>query len=136
MLLLTFTLNQTKFGIPLEEVEYIVSDVCNVESSMVAKHIRGTAILRDEVVPIYNLISRFEFEEQTIGRMIVVVGSEGKKLGLEVGMIAGMKYMEEFIYADIPPIIQKDKLCIKHAVSYENEIILVLDIAKLLCDAE
>ena len=134
MLLLVFSLKDIKIGIPLEEVEYIVDDVHNVDSAMASKHIRGTAILREEAIPIYSLMSRFGYEDQMAGKMVVVVGYEDKKLGLEVGDIDGIKYMEEFVFAEIPPIIQKEKLCIKHAISYQNQIILVLVLEKLIVE--
>ena len=134
MLLLTFTLNQIKFGIPLEEVEYIVDDGYKVETSVSAKHIRGTAILRGEVVPIYHLSERLAFSANMKYGMLVVVDCAGKRLGLEVESIDGIKYMEEFILAEIPPIIRKDTICLKHAISYQGELILVLDVAKLITE--
>ena len=134
MLLMTFTLNKAKFGLLLEEVEYIVDNVSNIEASMTGKYIRGTAILRDEVVPIYNLRSRFEFCGKTQGEMVIVVSHEGQKLGLEVGHIDKMVYIENVTPIEIPLILQKERLCIKCAVSYEDEIILVIDVKKIVTE--
>lgn len=134
MLLLVFLLNNIKIGIPLEEVAYIADNVYNIDTAMASEHIRGTTILREEVVPIYSLKSRFGYEGQIDGEMVVVVEQEDKKLGLEVGRIEGIKYMEEFVFSEIPPIIEKGELCIKHAISYQGEIILVLDVEKIVAE--
>ena len=131
---MTFTFKQVKFGIPLEEVEYIAEGVTNIETSMSGKYIRGTAILRDEVIPIYNLRSRFEFDGETRGVTVIVVSYDGRKLGLEVGNVDKMVYIENAISMEMPPIFQKERLCIKCAVQYKEDIILVLDVKKIVSE--
>lgn len=59
MLLMVFTINAAKFGIPLEQVEYIAEEIGHIETTTASEHIRGTTILRDEVIEVYNLASRF-----------------------------------------------------------------------------
>ena len=132
MLLMVFTINHTKFGIPLEEVEFIAENVGPIETTTSSGHILGSAILRDVVTPIYSLESRFGFLGESIGEKVIVVDVDGKKLGFNVKNINGIKYTEEFIFAEIPPIIEKENLCIKHAICCQQEIILVLDIKKIM----
>ena len=81
MLLMVFTINHIKFGIPLEEVEFISENIGCIETSISSGHILGSAILRDEVTPIYSLISRFGFPTEPIGKIVIVVGVDGKKIG-------------------------------------------------------
>lgn len=136
MLLMVFTVNHIKFGIPLEEVEFITENIGCIETSFSSGHILGRAVLREEVTLIYSLASRFGFPEETIGNIIIVVGVGAQRVGLNVKEVDGIKYMEEFTFSEIPPIIKKEDLCIKHVIRYRQEIILVLDIKKMIDDMQ
>lgn len=128
---MVFTINGIKFGIPLEQVEYIAKEIGNIETTLASEHIRGTTILRDEVVSVYNLASRFGYDFQSEGTAFIVISKNGKKLAIEVEKIDGIKYWEEYVYEEIPILVQSANICVKQAVSFQGEMILVLDLDKL-----
>ena len=131
MLLMVFTINEIKFGIPLEQVEYIAEELGHIQTTTAFGHIRGTTILRDEVVTVYDLASRFAYNISKESTVFIVVSKNKRKFALAVEKIAGIKYWEEYICEEIPSIAQSEHVCIKQVVSFREEIILVLDLDKI-----
>lgn len=131
MLLMVFTMNATKFGIPLEQVEYIAEEIGHIETTIVSEHIRGTTILRDEVIMVYNLASRFGYDISKEKTSFIVISKKGKKLAIEVERMERIKYWEKCICEEIPIIVQSGHICVKQAVSFQGEMILALDLDKI-----
>ena len=132
MLLLVFTINRNKFGIPLDRVAYIAENIGYVDSAAASGHIRGTTILRDEVTLVYDLASRFGYDSSKAEKSVIVVSNEKSKLAIEVEKIDGIKFWEECICEEIPEIVKNTEICVQYAVSFQEELILMLDIDKLL----
>lgn len=132
MLLMVFTMHDVKFGIPLKEVVCVARDVSYIDTATASGHIRGTTILRDEIIPIYNLESKFGYNTFSQKDSFIVISYKNKKIAIEVEKIDGIKLMEEFVYADIPPLINNSEICLKYAVKFQDEIILVIDIEKII----
>lgn len=132
MLLMVFTIKDNKFGIPLEKVKYIAEDMGDVDTTTASEHIRGTTILRDEVISVYDLASRFGYGNLIVRKSLIIVSNGERKLAIEVEKIDGIKYWEECICEEMPMLVKNAELCIQYAVSFQEDIILVLDIDKLV----
>ena len=87
VLLMVFIMNAAKFGIPLEQVEYIAEEIGHIETATATEHIRGTTILRDEVIMVYNLASRFGYDISNESKAVIVISKNGRKLVIEVEKI-------------------------------------------------
>ena len=86
MQLVTFSLNDTDYGIALKDVESIDNRKQVVTVPTAPRYIRGIIRLHGEIVPVFRLAARFGVEEGQIENLIVVnVG--GMKVGLEVGRV-------------------------------------------------
>lgn len=72
MLLMVFTIKRNKFGIPLEQVEYIAEEIGTVDTTMASEHIRGTAILRGEVISVYDLVSRLGYDSSVVKKPVML----------------------------------------------------------------
>ena len=131
MLFMVFTMNKTKFGIPLEQVEYIAEEMGRIETTAAYGHIRGTTILRDEVISVYDLSSRFGCDISKEKASVIVISQNERKLALAVERIEGIKYWEECIREKLPIIVQSDNVCIKEVVSFQGEMLLILDLNKI-----
>ena len=132
MLLMVFTIHAEKFGIPLEQVEYIAKEIGHIETTHESEHIRGTTILRDEVILVYNLASRFGYDTLDENTEYIVISKDGRKLAIEVETIEGIKYWEACTCEEMPVIVQSENICVKQAVAFQGEMILMLDLDKLL----
>lgn len=134
MLFMVFIMNQIKFGIPLEQIEYIAEELGHVETTTASGHIRGTTILRDEVISVYDLSSRFGYDISKESTSVIVISQNERKLALEVEQIEGIKYWEECICEEIPTIVQRNDICIKEVVSFQGEMLLILDLDKIISE--
>ena len=83
MQLLTFMLNNVRFGIPVDDVESIETRMSVVGVPNAPAHIEGIVNLHGDIVPICNLADYFGYPKQDI-KNVIVASMNGMKIGLEV----------------------------------------------------
>ena len=71
MQLLTFMLNNVRFGIPVDDVESIETRMSVVGVPNAPAHIEGIVNLHGDIVPICNLADYFGYPKQDIKNVIV-----------------------------------------------------------------
>jgi len=127
MQLLTFLLNGVKFGIPVNDVESIETrmNVVNIPNSLPQVH--GIMNLHGEVIAVYSLAEQFHYPEQEINN-IIVASMNGTKIGLEVGNV------DEVI--SMPVIMKAVENCFDEVASYAKELIVLIEVSKLMPEAE
>ena len=121
MQLLTFLLNGVKFGIPVNDVESIETrmNVVNIPNSLPQVH--GIMNLHGEVIAVYSLAEQFHYPEQEINN-IIVASMNGTKIGLEV--------------VSMPVIMKAVENCFDEVASYAKELIVLIEVSKLMPEAE
>lgn len=135
MQLVTFALNGIDFGIPIKDVESIETrkNIFKVPDS--PPHIRGILKLHGEIIPVYNLASRFAYGDIAVGN-IVVVNVSGMKIGLEVEQVKSILEVENRNVIPMPQIMNATQHCFNDVVSNQKELIVLLDAEKLVTQAE
>ena len=131
MQLLTFLLNGVKFGIPVNDVESIETrmNVVNIPNSLPQVH--GIMNLHGEVIAVYSLAEQFHYPEQEINN-IIVASMNGTKIGLEVGII---DVPDEKVIS-MPVIMKAVENCFDEVASYAKELIVLIEVSKLMPEAE
>lgn len=130
MQLLTFTMKEVTFGIPVSNVESIETKMNVVGIPNSPPNIRGIINLHGDIVPIYNLASKFGYEEQKIEN-VVVAGVNGMKIGLEVGRVKEILEVDDVHIIPMPEIMNATQNCFNDVASNNKELIVLLDTEQL-----
>lgn len=135
MQLLTFLLNGVKFGIPVNDVESIETrmNVVNIPNSLPQVH--GIMNLHGEVIAVYSLAEQFHYPEQEINN-IIVASMNGTKIGLEVGNVDEIIDVPDEKVISMPVIMKAVENCFDEVASYAKELIVLIEISKLMPEAE
>ncbi len=135
MQLLTFMLNDIRFGIPVSDVESIETPMRVVGVPEAPAHIRGIMNLHGEVIPVYSLADRFGYGERKI-QNIIVARMEGMKIGLEVERVDEILEVQDRYVTPMPTIMNASQHCFNDVVSYHKELIVMFDVSHLIPEAE
>ncbi len=135
MQFLSFSLNGLDYGIPLEDVVTIESrkDVLMVPTA--PAHIRGIVKRHGELIPVFSLTSRFGMPDGPM-ESLVIVKTEGMKLGLEVGKVKAIKDVGGTDVLPMPAIMGGVRNCFNDVASLQKELVVLVDVNELLTDEE
>lgn len=134
MKILTFTLNDVNFGIPIETVEFIgsIGDKMSIQTmSDMPDYIMGIVMLYGTSVPVYSLALMFGFAGLEIKNLVVINIDEVRwALGIDGdGEIIDVEEKEIF---PLPACIGT-RHYLKNVVTYRhNQLILLIDINRLV----
>lgn len=131
MQLVTFSLNDTDYGIALKDVESIDNRKQVVNVPTAPRYIRGIIRLHGEIVPVFRLAARFGVEEGQIENLIVV-NVDGMKVGLEVGRVKEIVDVENDGMLPMPVLVNSERNCFHDVASCKKELIVVLDVGSLI----
>ena len=137
MQLLTFTLCGGDFGIPLKDIE-LVEKRSNeiVKMSATSAYIKGIATIREHIVPIYSLASRFGYNAEESG-YFVIIDVEGVKLGIEVDRVNAVIDAEEAKVLSVPSLLSGgDNYLNNIVVARQKELIILIDVNSLITHDE
>ena len=131
MQLLTFMLNDIRFGVPVEDVESIENRMDVVGVPNAPAHFEGIIHLHGGIIPILNLAGCFGYPKQEI-RNIIVTNMNGTKIGLEVASVREIIDVNEQQLVPMPSIVNEAPHCFPDVASYNKELIVLLDVANLV----
>lgn len=131
MQLLTFRLNGISFGIPIEDVEAILTNEAVTAVPGQLPNIRGIMNLQGEVIAVYNLARRFGYEELKVENLLVVNVS-GRKIAIEVEQVNTILDVERKNVIPMPEIIMQSQKCFHDVASNNSELIVLLDVKQLV----
>ena len=97
--------------------------------------VEGVINLRGEIVPIIDLRRRFSVpeEERSQNPKIIIVGIEGKKVGVLVDEVHSLETVEEKMLMQPPQIEGEQRRFVKAAYERKNgELCFILGVAELL----
>lgn len=135
--ILTVKMNGNDFGILLDDVVFIVGKAENVKIIPNAHaNIRGITKVSGDDVSVYNLASRLGYAEFKVAD-IVVVNSNGIKIGLEVGAASTIAHVDDSKVFSVPPVMNgrsSDFKCI--ASLKDRKLVSIIDVDRLLSQEE
>lgn len=135
MQLLTFTLNNIDFGIPVAVVEGIETQRNITPVPSAPPHVHGIMNLHGEIIAVYSLASRFGYGDIPVGN-IVVAGIGEMKVGLEVEQVKSILEVEDRNVIPMPEILNATQNCFNDVASNQKELIVLFDVSKLLSQEE
>ncbi len=135
MQLLTFTLGEVKYGIDLQAVQSIEQMMHIVSVPNTLPYIKGIMNLHGEVIPVYSLPIRFNYQDVKTEN-IVVVDVDGMKIGLEVCRVQEILTVSDDHIFSMPEIIKNSQECFSDVADNNKNLIVTLDVQKLLTSEE
>ena len=135
MQLLTFTLGKVKYGIPIQDVQSIERQVQTVGIPNALPYIKGIMNLHGNIIPIYSLASKFGYPEQKIEN-IVVTNVNGIQVGFEVCKVDAILSVEGEHIIPMPEVISETQHYMPDVADYHKDLIVMLDVGKLITEEE
>jgi len=91
--------------------------------------------LHGEVIAVYSLAEQFHYPEQEINN-IIVASMNGTKIGLEVGNVDEIIDVPDEKVISMPVIMKAVENCFDEVASYAKELIVLIEVSKLMPEAE
>ena len=135
MQILTFILNDVEFGIPVSDVMGIETKLDITPIPVAPAHLKGITSLHDNIIPIYSLISRFNYPEQQILNTIIVSVGE-VQLGLEVGYVKEIMELPDKQIIPMPVIMNECRDFFENVASNNRHLIVLITADHLLSEQD
>lgn len=135
-----FKLDNESYGIDISLVNAIEPSLQTVKIPNAPSHIKGIINLRGDIIPVFSLRSKFNMKEQTENsaeQKIIVTNIKGMPIALEVDMVSEIQTIDKTNITDVPEIVKSyDTLYIKSIAKIDQNIVIILNIEKLMSDEE
>ena len=131
MQFLTFVLNNITFGMPVEDVEGIETNLGVVGVPDSPANMKGIVKLHGEIIPIYSLSKRFGYPEHNIGN-IVIAGVNGMKIGLLVECVKEIIEVSDSQVSPMPQIMNATQNCFNKVASVDKNLVVLLSASNLI----
>ncbi|NUU96909.1 chemotaxis protein CheW [Marinitoga sp. 1138] len=132
----TFIVSDELYGIKIDKVKEItkISEITKIPHT--PEFIEGIMNLRGEILPIIDLNKRFGNIDHTIteSSRIIVIESQNNLIGFIVDKINGVRKIKNSNLTKIPKVSKETKKneFVSEVIKDENEIVLVLNLEKIL----
>ena len=129
--MLVFTIDGDNYGVSVLPIRSIIKPLPVFIVPGTPKFIKGLINLRGEVIPVFDLRTRFGLPEKDFSEhtRFVVVETQEKVGGLVVDEIKGVKSIPESCFGKPSKVVMDiDNRYLRSVANFENEIILVLDL--------
>lgn len=133
-----FKLNDEKYAANINHIASITEYASITPLPNGPAYVDGLLNLRGDIIPVINLKKRFKLSEQKMNEKRILVA---KKDGIHIGFLVDDASQSMSVQAEniLPPpmiAIKKDNAYISEVCVYNNELILVIDLDKVLSDDE
>lgn len=131
--IVVFGLNEQKYALPINSVSEIIRIMEVTKVPNMEHYYKGIINLRESIVPVMNLSLRLGLEESEISKdsRIIVVEKNNLKLGLTVDSVYSVTpYSKDHV--EKPESVSGEEQFISGIVHQENDMILLLDLKKLI----
>lgn len=135
----TFKLQEETYGINVMQVQEVLryTEIAPVPGS--PDYVIGIINLRGNVVTVIDTRTRFGLEtaEVTDNSRIVIIEADKQVIGILVDSVAEVVYLKQS-EIDVAPNVGTDESArfIQGVSNYENELLILVDLNKLLSDEE
>ena len=133
-----FKVGTQKFGVDINMVQGIEKEQNIVPVPNSAQYFKGIINLRGVVIPVYSLKRKFQFNEDgNNNSQYIIVRIKGHFMALEVDGVEEIhNVMDEHLHT-VPVIIgNKDTSYFESVINDGENLIIIIDIDKLLTDDE
>ena len=136
---LTFDIDNEAYGIAIAIIKEIIK-VCDITKvPLTPSYVKGIINLRGDIITIVDIRTRFQKEEKPYDDLTCIVVIEFGKLllGLIVDNVREVKYIKESDVKNPPSAkLSYTNQYIKNIGKVDDEVILLLDLDKLLAQEE
>ncbi len=136
--LVVFKLANELYAVDIGQVNTIIRMQDITEVPRTPEFIEGVINLRGSIVPVIDLRKRFELEvaEETKASRIVIVETQKDLIGVIVDAVTETFILESSAFEPPPPVAVGDSNHIKQVAKRGENIIILLDIDKVLSDTD
>ena len=130
-----FTVGTVRYGVPVELVVQIVSNVNVRDVPTAPPYVEGVIIQRGEIIPVINLRQRFglEHSETQSRSRIIIIGNNDRHYGLLVDGVREILDLEkEEITTDAVSVFGMNPEFVQGIAKIGEDLLVVLDIFKIL----
>lgn len=136
-----FRVEEQLFGIHLYYVNSIEEDKNIVAVPNIPGYIEGILHLREQIIPIYNIRKRFQYQEKNKSESkdskLIIVQLSDLVFGWKVDEVLEIKEIEPEMYKEVPAVIKKEtEDYLAGILVVDKKLILLLNPEKLLTSAE
>lgn len=141
---IVFSLGRQKYGVKLSVINGIEKDYNVVPIPVGAEYMKGIIHLRGEIVPLFDLKSKFNICEDTEGTeeaQLLVSETHGIKLGIEVDDVLGIIPVEEEDIKKVPNVVLSSETgylenVVKVIIDGKEDIIISISVDKIMSDSD
>lgn len=133
-----FKLNDEKYAANINHIASITEYASITPLPNGPAYVDGLLNLRGDIIPVINLKKRFKLVEQKMNEKRILVAN---KEGIQIGFLVDDASQSMSVNAEniLPPpaiAIKKENAYISEVCIHDNELILVVDLDKVLSDDE
>lgn len=133
-----FKLNDEKYAANINHIASITEYASITPLPNGPAYVDGLLNLRGDIIPVINLKKRFKLTEQKMNEKRILVAN---KDGIQIGFLVDDASQSMSVQSEniLPPpmiAIKKENAYISEVCIYNNELILVVDLDKVLSDDE
>lgn len=137
--LVTFTLNKEEYAVNILSVQEInrITEITRVPNA--PDYVEGVINLRGKVIPVINLRKKFNLQVREIDESsrVIIMDIMGVTYGLIVDAVSEVLRIPADIVEPPPPMASSfSSMFIKGIAKLENRLIILIDIDRLLGQAE
>ena len=132
---ITFKVSNELFGIDVSYVDTIIQMATITRVPAAPYYFAGIINLRGEVIPVLSLNRRFNNIEDSMGpksNIIILNMGDGKLMGIIIDEVREVLTFDERDLEGVSPFINSDMYFISGVAKKDDELIAILDIAKLI----
>ncbi len=133
-----FKLNGEKYGVDISLVNGIEKEQEIVAVPNSPENIKGIINLRGVIVPVYNLAKKFGTADISPEDSQLIITKVGEILiAIEVEGVEEISDIPSSSISEVPPIVKSAKTAyMKEIAKLGKDIVIILDVAKLLSEEE
>lgn len=134
-----FDLNGQLFGAETSQVFQIIKYSQPEKMPRMPRFIEGMLSYRDSVLPVINLVKRFEMGESVVTKKtkILVTRIGDRYAGFIVSDVAEIARFAEEDVSETPPVMNREmEACLSKVGKKGDKLISIVDLHKILSDAE
>ncbi|GAB6106154.1 chemotaxis protein CheW [Fusibacter bizertensis] len=135
---IVFKLNEEKFAASINHIASITEYASITPLPNGPAYIDGLLNLRGDIIPVVNLKKRFKMAEQKMNDKRILIARKGDlQIGFLVDDASQSMTVDESMIMPPPKIaIKRDNAYISEVCVHDNELIIVIDLDKVLSDEE
>ncbi len=136
---LTFYLEDEKYGINIHNIREIIAYMRTTKIPKTPHYVKGVMNLRGNIIPVIDTRMKFNLPEAEaqMHTAIVIVQLSSISIGFVVDMVDEVLSVSDDLISDTPKFGTKiDTDYIKHMVRSKDEVVMVLNLDKLMSEQE